>query len=131
MKRTILFIAWFSGMALQNGLGQNFTQQRESTNLLVSRFGSGEAGDGIWLGTRSPQALYFKIRLSYMEAVIKDLPCWNRDEIAGNNFSVFLPFAPAQEHGTSPKREKENERRRPEGAGRIAGGELGRGDRCI
>jgi len=59
MKKTALFIAWFSSMALQNGLGQNFTQQRDNTNLLASRFGAGEAGDGVWLGTRTPQALYF------------------------------------------------------------------------
>jgi hypothetical protein len=40
-------------------LGQNFTQQSENTNLIVSRFGSGEVGDGVWLGTREPHALYF------------------------------------------------------------------------
>lgn len=53
MKKTTFFIALFYSLALQNGLSQN-----TSKNLLASRFGSGEAGDGVWLGASAPHALY-------------------------------------------------------------------------
>jgi hypothetical protein len=62
MRKTFLFIALFSAMAWQNGLSQNskpIAQKSDSTSLLASWFGAGEAGDGVWFGTRSPHALYF------------------------------------------------------------------------
>jgi hypothetical protein len=62
MRKTALFLTVFSGMALQNGLSQNampIAQAGDSTSVLVSRLGAGEAGEGVWLGARPSHALYF------------------------------------------------------------------------